>query len=191
MSPSVPRGPPRKPKQSGNALWVGNLPPGANIVDLKDHFSRDCTNEIESVFLISKSNCAFVNYKTEAGCASAMTRFHESKFNGARLVCRLRRQSTAAAAAAGVPTGPAALTLPQPPLAKTPVPGSTTQPEPSFSGTKVNSEGVDATQVKDKYFIVKSLTMEDLESSVRSEVWATQSHNEEALNKAYEVSISR
>ena len=28
--PSFPRGPPRKPKQSGHALWVGNLPPAAN-----------------------------------------------------------------------------------------------------------------------------------------------------------------
>lgn len=41
---------------------------------------------------------------------------------------------------------------------------------------------------RDKFFIVKSLTVEDLELSVRNGIWATQSHNEEALNKAYEVS---
>jgi hypothetical protein len=41
---------------------------------------------------------------------------------------------------------------------------------------------------KDKYFIVKSLTLQDLESSVRNGIWATQSHNEEVLNKAFEVS---
>lgn len=45
-------------------------------------------------------------------------------------------------------------------------------------------EGVTA---KERYFIVKSLTLQDLESSVRNGIWATQSHNEEALNKAYEV----
>ena len=39
----------------------------------------------------------------------------------------------------------------------------------------------------DRYFIVKSLTVEDLELSVRTGIWATQSHNEEAFNKAYEV----
>jgi hypothetical protein len=39
----------------------------------------------------------------------------------------------------------------------------------------------------EKYFIVKSLTLQDLELSVRNGIWATQSHNEEALNKAYEV----
>ena len=74
---SIPRGPPRKPKQSGHALWVGNLPPGTTIVALKDHFSRDATKDIESLFLISKSNCAFVNYRTEASCTAAMHRFHD------------------------------------------------------------------------------------------------------------------
>ena len=41
--------------------------------------------------------------------------------------------------------------------------------------------------VNDKYFVMKSLTVEDMELSVRNSIWATQSHNEEALNKAYKV----
>jgi hypothetical protein len=43
---------------------------------------------------------------------------------------------------------------------------------------------------KDKFFIVKSLTVEDLELSVRNGIWATQPHNEESLNKAYQVITS-
>jgi hypothetical protein len=39
-----------------------------------------------------------------------------------------------------------------------------------------------------KYFIVKSLTLQDLELSVRNGIWATQSHNEDVLNKAFRVS---
>ena len=39
----------------------------------------------------------------------------------------------------------------------------------------------------DKYFIMKSLTVEDMELSVRNSIWATQGHNEDALNKAFEV----
>jgi hypothetical protein len=35
--------------------------------------------------------------------------------------------------------------------------------------------------------VVKSLTLEDLELSVKNGIWATQAHNEAALNKAYEV----
>jgi len=182
--PSAPRGPPRKPKQSGHALWVGNLPPGTKVTDLKDHFSRDATDDIESVFLISKSNCAFVNYRTEAACAAAMTRFHDSRFQGVRLVCRLRR--TQAAPAPGVPTGPAALA---PSVAQT---QSATQA--IQQNREVSSKAEESARqmgglgkVNDKYFIVKSLTVEDLELSARTGVWATQAHNEEALNKAFEV----
>lgn len=43
-------------------------------------------------------------------------------------------------------------------------------------------------KVADKYFVLKSLTVEDMELSVRNSIWATQSHNEDTLNKAYEVS---
>ena len=42
-------------------------------------------------------------------------------------------------------------------------------------------------KVKDKYFVMKSLTVEDMELSIRNSIWATQSHNEDALNKAYNV----
>lgn len=45
-------------------------------------------------------------------------------------------------------------------------------------------------KVNEKFFVVKSLTVEDLETSVRNGMWATQAHNETALNKAYEASIS-
>ncbi|KAF3919374.1 hypothetical protein ABW21_db0205584 [Orbilia brochopaga] len=109
LHPVLPRGPPRKPRQSGHALWVGNLPAGTTVTALKDYFA---TEQIESVFLISKSNCAFVNYKTEAACNDAMRKFHDSRFQG-------------------------------------------------------------------------SLTLEDLDTSVSNGIWATQTHNEPALNEAF------
>ncbi|KAF2098627.1 hypothetical protein NA57DRAFT_75865 [Rhizodiscina lignyota] len=185
---SVPRGPPRKPKQSGHALWVGNLPPGTTVLDLKDHFSRDATKDIESLFLISKSNCAFVNYRTEASCTAAMQRFHDSRFHGVRLVCRLRRGS---AAPPGVPSGPASMAGPSSAVPQTP---TTQAPEEPVKETVVDHEEVQqpmeqpttTERVADKYFIVKSLTLQDLELSVRNGIWATQAHNEETLNKAYQ-----
>ena len=191
--PSTPRGPPRKPKQSGHALWVGNLPSGTVISDLKDHFSRDATKHIESVFLISKSSCAFVNYRTEASCAAAMTRFHDSRFHGVRLVCRLRRSGAAAAVATpGIPTGPAAL---MPSLAYNQTAFEAIQQNREVTAkldvsTEAQGKGGQSAKVSDKYFVMKSLTVEDMELSVRNCIWATQSHNEEALNKAYEVSLS-
>lgn len=186
---SVPRGPPRKPKQSGHALWVGNLPPGATVIDLKDHFSREATRDIESLFLISKSNCAFVNYRSEAACQSAMQRFHDSRFSGVRLVCRLRRSSTAAS---GAPTAPAAMGGRRPSVTssnKSPVLESA---ESVVDDAQVVTEPVghneDAPEAKvpEKFFVVKSLTLQDLEQSVRNGIWATQSHNEQILNKAFQ-----
>ena len=182
--PSAPRGPPRKPKQSGHALWVGNLPPGALVNDLKDHFSREATKDIESVFLISKSNCAFVNYRTEAACAAAMTRFHDSRFQGVRLVCRLRR--TTASPTPGVPTGPAALS-PSSPQSQTAA-DAISQNRESSNKAEETTRAEGGAKTNDKYFIVKSLTVEDLELSARNGIWATQAHNEAGLNKAYEVS---
>ncbi|KAJ8109114.1 hypothetical protein OPT61_g7695 [Boeremia exigua] len=189
---SIPRGPPRKPKQSGHALWVGNLPPGTTVISLKDHFSREATKDIESLFLISKSNCAFVNYRTEASCTAAMHRFHDSRFNGVRLVCRLRRSS---APASGVPTGPSAMNTTQQTAASPPVSPrqeneavGSLQDEVSSSSARPEPPGdIEApATVANKYFIVKSLTLQDLELSIRNGIWATQSHNEDVLNKAYQ-----
>jgi hypothetical protein len=189
---SIPRGPPRKPKQSGHALWVGNLPPGTTVTALKDHFSREATKDIESLFLISKSNCAFVNYRSEVSCTAAMHRFHDSRFNGVRLVCRLRRSS---APASGVPTGPSAMvgspqTNVSPPITpKSELESAENQQEDTTetSSHKDHEEERRSSTGSSKYFIVKSLTLQDLELSVRNGIWATQSHNEDVLNKAFRV----
>ena len=190
--PSIPRGPPRKPKQSGHALWVGNLPSGTMVGDLKDHFSRAATKDIESVFLISKSNCAFVNYRNEAACAAAMTRFHDSRFGGVRLVCRLRRSSAPVPASSGVPTGPAAL-MPSVAQNQTAFDSIAQNREVSSRALeKANTESSrtgGTAKIPEKFFIMKSLTVEDMELSVRNNIWATQAHNENALNEAYEVSV--
>ena len=189
LQTSALRGPPRKPKQSGHALWVGNLPPTTHIIDLKDHFSKDATDDIESVFLISKSNCAFVNYKTESSCAAAMTRFHDSRFQGVRLVCRLRRGSSSTATA----TPTQSQSQPAAPAPDEVVEGGARQEEssseqPIIDGDAVTAEPEAIEKVKEKFFVVKSLTVEDLERSVHSGVWATQAHNEDALNRAHKVS---
>ncbi|KAF7712193.1 Uncharacterized protein PECH_006791 [Penicillium ucsense] len=188
--PGTPRGPPRKPKQSGHALWVGNLPPGASVVDLKDHFSQDAVDSIESVFLISKSNCAFVNYKSAAACAAALARFHDSRFQGVRLVCRLRKGFTApgsglGSGAVGVGMGSSGGVSHSRPGD---LPGSFAGvetgplPNPSNSG---HQRGGEPPRMPERYFIVKSLTVEDLELSKHSGIWATQTHNEVTLNHAF------
>lgn len=204
-APSTPRGPPRKPKQSGHALWVGNLPPGTNVVDLKDHFSQEATHDIESVFLISKSNCAFVNYKSAAACVAALARFHDSRFQGARVVCRLRKGFTAPGSGSvglavpavnhalrsrleDIATSTATATATATAIATDPGEDHSIAPELS-SAAPVTGHSPPPARLVDRYFIVKSLTVEDLELSKQSGIWATQSHNEAAMNQAFEVSI--
>lgn len=188
---TTPGAPRRTPKQSGHALWVGNLPPGTSIVELKDHFSQDMSDDIESVFLISKSNCAFINYKTEAVCSAAQAKFHDSRFQGVRLVCRLRRRV--------IPNGsPASGERSSGSSSISPVKSevkSEVYDSPSKTSARSSSDA-DGTEeqlssslerVPNRYFIVKSLTMDDLEASRQSGIWATQTHNEVNLNRAYDV----
>ena len=179
----MPRGPPRKPKQSGYALWCGNLPAQTNIVGLKDHFSRDATNDIESVFLISKSNCAFINYKNEKSCTAALARFHDSRFEGAKLVCRLRKAP--GQPPAGTPMGPRSNSTSNTPVQGAEIVDDRQIPIIAHNDTEKGSTAV--RKVQERFFVLKSLTIDDLATSVLSGSWATQSHNEAALNAAYNV----
>lgn len=175
----------------GHAIWIGNLPPHTDLMSLVLHVCKE-TPGLESLFLISKSNCAFANFKDEESCAAAQIKIHDSRFQTVRLVSRLRR-SSGAGVGAGTPTGPAALTPPSnPPVARTPSPSPETESKPK-DASEVEVDEVPAPEdgplPKDKFFVVKSLTVEDLELSVRNGIWATQSHNEDVLNKAYKVSL--
>ncbi|KAI1083070.1 hypothetical protein F5B20DRAFT_444865 [Whalleya microplaca] len=189
---NVVRGPPRKPRQSGHAIWIGNLPPQSDLMSLVHHVCKEAAG-LESLFLISKSNCAFANFRDEQSCVAAQQKLHDSKFQSVRLVSRLRKSTVEGATGQTAPTGPAATS---PGGQNTNVPDESpksphaTLSEPSASapetqpGPRNVSSGEGAIQ-KDKFFILKSLTVEDLELSVRNGVWATQSHNEESLNNAF------
>ncbi|KAJ5922690.1 hypothetical protein N7516_010393 [Penicillium verrucosum] len=174
-------------------------PPGANVVDLKDHFSQEATNDIESVFLISKSNCAFVNYKSATACAAALARFHDSRFQGVRVVCRLRKGSNAPGSGSVGLAVPVVNYAPRPRLEDIATSTATTTatatdpgedpciaPELSSAAPATGNYPPPARLV-DRYFIVKSLTVEDLELSKQSGIWATQSHNEAVMNQAFET----
>lgn len=158
-----------KPKQSGNALWVGNIPASATIVDLKDHFSRDATSTIESVKLIARTRCAFVNYATHDACVAALEKFHDSHFHGTAFVCRMRKQLRADGSETSVG-----------------------QAEPKQTEDMARDEEAakrDKTRLtaEKRYFIMKSLSISELEDAKRKQTWATQEHNVDRLNEAYEV----
>ncbi|KAI1805915.1 hypothetical protein F4811DRAFT_193733 [Daldinia bambusicola] len=189
---NIVRGPPRKPRQSGHAIWIGNLPPQTDLMNLVQHVCKEAIG-LESLFLISKSNCAFANFKDEQSCIAAQQKLHDSKFQSVRLVSRLRKSTVEGVSGQTAPTGPAATS----PSGKNSSTGPTKKPqdeapEPIASAPDTQPElrnvsSGDASAQRDKFFILKSLTVEDLELSVRTGVWATQSHNEEVLNNAFKA----
>lgn len=111
-----------------------------------------------------------------------MNRFHDSRFAGIRLVCRLRRGSNANVSPAKV----------SPAMGPSMSAGNLSQaisddPEDDTHAGAIVASGSPKQRVKEKYYIIKSLTVDDLERSVTTGIWATQSHNETVLNLAFEV----
>ena len=166
-------------------------------MDLVEHVCKEAEG-LESLFLISKSNCAFANFKDEQACFAAQQKLHDSKFRTVRLVSRLRKSTVEGAGGQTAPTGPSATS----PTARKPSADLTASPQatdpdstPSTTlenkTTPKNALPNGTTHRKDKFFVLKSLTVEDLELSIRNGVWATQSHNETSLNEAYKVSTPR
>ncbi|GFF96668.1 hypothetical protein IFM47457_10999 [Aspergillus lentulus] len=165
------------PNISRFAIWVGNIPRDAGIIDLVNHFARDATEDIQSVFLIIKSQCAFVNYKTEKACCAAFSRFDGSTLKGKHLVCRLRM---------GVKPSAGRTTPPHSDCAEGFEPGGDDKPLPKTecsSQTRYSASGI-----TDRYFIMKSHTVADLELSRKTGIWATQPRNEDSLNQAFKGS---
>lgn len=171
-------------------------------MSLVHHVCKEAAG-LESLFLISKSNCAFANFKDEPSCVDAQQKLHDSKFQSVRLVSRLRKNTVEGATGLTAPTGPAAEGSQSAVIEDdsprtdgdseskegTPAPTSASETRPGAPTPNTDDGGrTMSPPQKDKFFILKSLTMEDLELSVQTGIWATQSHNEEVLNKAFAVS---
>jgi hypothetical protein len=172
---SVVRGPPRKPRRTGHAIWIGNLPPQTELMNLVLHVCKEASG-LESVFLMSKTNCAFANFKDEESCAAAQTKIHDSRFQNVGLTSRLRRNSIGASATVSTPVEATSDPI---------VSSDSASPDKEMDAEAVEAARDESPSAKDKFFVVKSHTVEDLELSIRNGTWATQSHNEAAFNKAY------
>lgn len=87
-------------------MWIGNVPGGTTHDELwrflnhppmdNDSFKSEA-NGVLSIFLISRSNCAFVNFDTKEHLHRAIVRFngqqlHPHERRGPRLVCRVRHK---------------------------------------------------------------------------------------------------
>ncbi|KAF8215175.1 YT521-B-like domain-containing protein [Mycena galopus ATCC 62051] len=194
-------------------------------------------NGVLSIFLISRSSCAFVNYETESDLQAAIARFNGVPLRPdprcARLVCRVRRKDDdlragvggqrgngmharwvkakqkANAAAAddsgssvtdpSEPGSPSSGSL-EAPLSALSLgsdeggPPSRPPPRPHAAGSNSSSSYASTNSsllrqhFPQRYFILKSLTRDDLDLSVQTGLWATQKHNEGILDRAFRTS---
>ena len=169
---------------------MGNLPFSTDITKLKEHFSTGATGTIESVFWIARSKSAFVSYRTSDALMDAMSRFHNSRFEGVLLVCRARR--------ADIPIPIPNLSTLQlgntdkrgPPLGFEGSVGIAGHEGSSLGSIDVGKIHLDPpidNNAKKRFFIMKSLGEDDLQLSVRNGHWITQEHNEKSLNEAFTV----
>jgi len=99
---------PTPPSQRSEwVMWAGNVPSGTTAEELWEFFgkppdpSEEATEQntgVSSIFPIARSNCAFVNFETEAHLTAATARFSGRKIRPddpkcPNLVCRVRRKT--------------------------------------------------------------------------------------------------
>ncbi|CAO1623842.1 unnamed protein product [Parajaminaea phylloscopi] len=264
--------------RSDYVMWVGNIPSNATHPELRQFFSRIPSEDLPegpeaqsdgilSIFIISRSNCAFVNYTSQTHLDAALAYFHNQVLRpddprAAKLICRPRKKEDELQAGvagqrgkghhvaflkeaqrrlredqgsrpeteaiqmpdgvvetsreptygsdqlrdrSGLATQPGAFSLaPASTLGMAVVPkdvvcasmssvttpsaDSATTSSADISYTSTNSDLLRHRAFHRRYFIIKSRSVEELERSVATARWSTQTHNEAVLDQAYRLS---
>ncbi|KAF8349585.1 YT521-B-like domain-containing protein [Amanita rubescens] len=213
------------PQRSEWTMWAGNVPSDATDEEAWRFFEqlpsrRSNTSEpspVVSVFLINRSNCAFVNYDAEAHLKEAIEHFSGRQLRPEdprclKLLCRVRRKDDDLKAGVGAQRGMGihsnwikeqkakrdrgeSSDRPLVRMMSSLSVSSSDEEHRRRSQLKSNSSSYSSTSSSDlalyfpkRYFILKSLTQHDLDLSLEKGLWATQKHNEGVLDKAYRTS---
>ncbi|KAF7303908.1 YTH domain-containing protein 1 [Mycena indigotica] len=179
--------PSRHEADSGWAMWVGNVPSEATSAELRAFFCRGCDVTIVSIRTIPHTKCAFINFSTEDQRQSAIARFNGVSLRrmGPPLVCRARdgseREHTGVWAQRG--KGMHQRWIEKHTGAK--LMKEKTSSSESIQSDSSTSSSLLAEFFPERYFILKSLSQDDLDASVQRGIWATQPHNEDTLDLAF------
>ncbi|ORY81242.1 YT521-B-like domain-domain-containing protein [Leucosporidium creatinivorum] len=188
------------PERTNHAMWMGNVPPDATEAELWAFFlsrsrlpNSDGSPGVQSVHLIARSQCAFVNLSTEDHLHHIISQSHGVLLrpNDPKckpLVCRVRRVEDDKKSGVGAQRGGG--------LHKAWVEerreigeeleevrkegGGAESTETSSTDSEFLSE-----HFSKRFFILKSHNQFDLEQSAKTGWWATQPHNEAVLDQAY------
>ncbi|GMK53986.1 hypothetical protein CspeluHIS016_0105720 [Cutaneotrichosporon spelunceum] len=207
-------------RRSEWVMWVGNVPSNVSHEELWRFFNTTTppsamSNPSEpwrgpsSIFLISRSSCAFVNFSSQADLARAVPFFHGLSLRPwdprcPRMVCRVRHKDDDLRAGVGAQRGvgmhrawveqqkqannklsPKAQNLELPDHSHSQSSSSNHQSSASLAST--NSSFL-VHHFPKRFFILKSLTITDLEEAVKTRQWKTQRHNQPILDQAFRTS---
>ncbi|KAM0747988.1 hypothetical protein T439DRAFT_359176 [Meredithblackwellia eburnea MCA 4105] len=192
---------PNLPERSPWAMWVGNVPGDATEDELQKFLTRRVgldpelnLNEeivlggIESIRLIGRSNCAFVNYNSQENLRNAIKTTNGVSLRPADrrskpLLCRERmkeddeRSGVGAQRSGGLHRDYVKMKL-----------GDTGIKEDLLGTSPESDDTTDSFLMEHfpkRYFILKAHSETDLQESVREGRWRTQAHNELILDQAF------
>lgn len=144
----------RQPPKSDFALWVGNLPSRPCLQELCDVFASP---DILSVYLIQRTGCAFVNFRTKAGLDTAVEMFYKrgGSIRDQKLMIKKKCEDDSK------PSGS------------------------KNSKDSGNASPPSTADSPNRYFVCKSLSVADLETAKATCRWSTQMHNAARFNEAF------
>ncbi|ORY84676.1 YT521-B-like domain-domain-containing protein [Leucosporidium creatinivorum] len=190
-------------------MWVGNVPADATEGELWVFFSQrppllddksplESVTGIESLHLIARSNCAFVNFISNEHLQHAIAHsnglpLRPSDRKCKPLVCRVRMREDDAKSGVGAQRGGGlhkayVKALQAEKAALEGLASRTRSPSPSGSSTSSTTSDLFAEHFPKRYFILKAHDVFSLEESIRTGLWSTQGHNEAVLDQAYRTS---
>ncbi|WFD01186.1 hypothetical protein MYAM1_003948 [Malassezia yamatoensis] len=197
-------------------MWCGNVPTDASQEELWRFFTQTTdslrllttplqsapqdTHGVLSIFLMSRSNCAFVNFSSARHLDRACSLFHGTKLryqsNNDPPVCRARRLEDVEHAGVAAQRGKGVHTSwyrkekqQQKPISEE----ANDRTLSSKSGDSVSFSSTDSSllsqpQFAHRFFILKSRNSEALKTALRTNIWSTQTHNESVLDQAFRKS---
>ncbi|KAJ9616851.1 hypothetical protein H2200_000571 [Cladophialophora chaetospira] len=166
------------------SIWVGNIPSNTTVMRLRDYFSEAMPSQYDllSISYNPEARYAFINFRTDLARMSAIQRAASQLLDGKRLDCRIRQNGSGRSTKVnyGLESG-----QPSQPISISPVQSSSLWHK--LEELSHFPEADSAQHGKEKYFILKSYSLETLYQSLGSGLWQVPNRHVERLNHAFQT----
>ncbi|KAJ9621360.1 hypothetical protein H2204_011921 [Knufia peltigerae] len=174
-----------------HALWVGNIPSNTTVMSLRDYFAEAAPTELLTISYNPDAKYAFVNFSTEAARIAAIGKAASQFFEGRRLDCRIRRDNSSRSTKVsyGLNNNNSGSSGPDQ-ISSNKLSISPERPQSMWNKVeelKQHPESGSSQRGRDKYFILKSYSLEALYQSLATNVWHIPKRHVERLNHAFQT----